>query len=209
MAGLVFVFLAIIVLSNFQFKKKLELIGENIELREKIAKELKTEFTKHNVTSVKVDQETGDIEFLETKDPIWFEFSKAELLPEGQSILNEVIPIYLGVLFNKDITGERLDRILVEGHASMESNDSDRYLKDLDLSEQRAFSVGTHIIKNNIECYEKLKTHMVALGRSFADAKFQGFENPDSWKDRKVVIKFTLQYEKMMRELIKLNSTDN
>ena len=122
--------------------------------------------------------------------------------------MNEVIPIYLGVLFDIDITGERLDRILVEGHASMESNDSDRYLKDLDLSERRAFSVSTHIIKTNIGHYEELKTHMVALGRSFADAKFQGVQNPNSWKDRKVVIKFTLQYEKMMRELIKLKNTD-
>ena len=84
--------LAIIVLSNFQFKKKLELIGENIELREKIAKELKTKFTKHNVTSVKVDQETGDIEFLDTKDLVWFEFSKANLLPAAQSVCNRSRP---------------------------------------------------------------------------------------------------------------------
>jgi chemotaxis protein MotB len=206
MAGLLFVMLAIIVISNFQYKKKLELIGENIELRAKIATELTSKFAQHNVTSVKVDPETGNIEFLDTKKPMWFEFRKANLLPKAQLVLDEVIPIYLGVLFDKNITGEQLGRILVEGHASQESNASETYLKDLKLSEQRAFSVGTYIIRNNTKFYEELKAHMVTLGRSFADAKFKGVDNSNSWKDRKVVIKFTLHYEKMMRDLIKLNN---
>ena len=209
MAGLLFVMLAIIVISNFQYKKKLELIGENIELREKIAKELKTRFTKYNVTSVKVDQETGDIEFLDTENLIWFKKEQSELEPDAQKVLDEVIPIYLGVLFDENITGERLDRILIEGHASQEFNEPERYLKDLNLSEGRAFSVGTYVIRNNIKFYEELKSHMVTLGRSFADAKHQGVDNLNSWKDRKVVIKFTLQYEKMMRDLIKLNNINN
>jgi len=205
MAGLLFVLLAIIVISNFQYKKKLELIGENIELREKIAKELETKFTKHNVTAIKVDPETGDIEFLDTKDPMWFELNKAELLPKAKSILDEVIPIYLEVLFDKSITGDSLDRILIEGHASEEANIIDRYLYNLDLSQQRAYSVGEYIIRENKKYYEELKTHMVALGRSFADAKFKGAANHSGWKDRKVVIKYTLQYEKMMRDLIRLS----
>ncbi len=205
MAGLLFVLLAIIVISNFQFKKKLELIGENIELREQIAEELRTKFTKHNVTSVKVDLETGDIEFLDTEDLIWFDINKAELLPQAKLLLDEVIPVYLSVLFDEKITKNGLERILVEGHASQESNEPKRYLKDLYLSERRAFSVGTYIIRNNVKHYEALKTHMVTLGRSFADAKFKGGDNPNRRKDRKVVIKFTLQYEKMMRDLIKLN----
>ncbi|MEA1979846.1 MAG: OmpA family protein [candidate division Zixibacteria bacterium] len=202
MAGLLFVLLAIIVISNFQYKKKLEIIGENIELREKIAKELKTNFTKHNVTAVKVDPETGDIEFLDTEDLVWFDFDKAQLLPKAKEVLDEVIPIYLGVLFNKQITEDHLDRILIEGHASEEANLPVRYLHDLDLSQRRAFAVGMYIMQENSYCYEKLKTHMVALGRSFADAKYKGVNNPNSKKDRKVVIKYTLHYEKMMRDLI-------
>jgi len=205
MAGLLFVLLAIIVISNFQYKKKVALIGENIELREKIAKELKAQFTEHYITSVTVDPETGDIEFQDTDDLVWFELDKAVLLSKAQSVLDEVIPIYLGVLFDNEITGQRLDRILVEGHASQESNEPNRYLMDMNLSEKRAFSVGEHIIRNNLTFYKELKKHMVTLGRSFADAKYKGLDNPNGWKDRKVMIKFTLQYEKMMRDLIQLN----
>lgn len=205
MAGLLFVMLAIIVISNFQYKKKLEIIGENIELREKIAKELKTEFTKHNISYVVVDSETGDIEFLDTEDLVWFNINEDKLLPEAERVLGEVMPIYLDVLFDEDITGNRLDRVLIEGHASMELNRPSRYLKDLDLSERRAFVVGEFIIRNNKKFYEELKTHMVALGRSFADAKHKGYSNPNRKKDRKVIVKYTLQYEKMMRDLINMN----
>lgn len=211
MAGLLFVLLAIIVISNFQYKKKLELIGENIKLREKIAQELSANFIKHNVNSVKVDPQTGDIEFLDSENLVWFKRDKADLLPKATCVLDEVIPVYLNVLFDQSVTGDRLDRILIEGHASQEVDLPGRYLIDLELSEDRAFSVGTYILQNNTHYYQQLKTHMVALGRSFADAKFKGRENPEILRkqDRKVMIKFTLQYEKMMRDLIKLGDGAN
>jgi len=213
MAGLLFVMLAIIVISNSQYKKKnneykqqLQLIGENIELREKIARELTDRFNKHNINYVQVDPDTGDIKFLDTEDIVWFKYNRVDLLPKARLVLDEVMPIYLDVLFDENITEGRLDRILVEGHASQEYDIPERYLTDLELSEGRAFSVGTYILRNNLKFYEGLKAHMVTLGRSFADAKHKGLHNPSSKKDRNVVVKYTLQYEKMMRDLIQLNS---
>lgn len=203
MAGLLFVLLAVIVISNFQYQKKQSLIDENIDLREKIAKELNRRFTENNITSVTVDMKTGDIEFVDSDDLVWFKYNKAKILPKARAVLDRVMPIYLDVLFDNQLTGEKLDRILVEGHASEELNVAERYLSDLKLSEARAFSVGAYIIRNNIELYEKLKSHMVTLGRSFADSNYKGIDNQHNWKDRKVKIRFTLQYEQMMKDLSK------
>jgi outer membrane protein OmpA-like peptidoglycan-associated protein len=206
MAGLLFVLLAIIVISNFQYKQKLHDISENVELRVKIAKELKKKFKERNITSVEVDPQTGNIEFSGKKNLAWFKIDDTELQKGAKAILDEVIPVYLEVLFDESITNGMLERILIEGHASQEIDEPNQYLKDLELSEGRAFEVGHYIIDNNTGLYEKLKNHLVTLGRSFADAKYLGNGkksgyHPDRWKDRKVLIRFTLKYEKMMQKL--------
>ena len=206
MAGLLFVLLAIIVISNLQYKQKLHDITENVELRVKIAKALKKRFEERNITSVKVDPKTGNIEFSSKKNLVWFEIDDTELQPGARQVLDAVIPVYLEVLFDKKITEGMLERILIEGHASQEIDEPERYLDDLKLSEGRAFSVGHYIIDSNKQLYSKLKAHLVTLGRSFADATYtektqKGKYNPERWKDRKVLIRFTLKYEKMMQNL--------
>lgn len=209
-AGLLFVFLAIIVVSNLQYKNKIEVIGQSIELRKNIAIRLIKEFQRKKIDYITVDEVTGDIEIIEETNPIWFEFDKSELLPKGQLKLKEFIPIYLNVLFDENITKNKLERILIEGHASFEYVKFDQYLYNLRLSGERAHEVGKFILENNFATYEtKLKKHLVTLGRSYADAKFPPIKlengkfkkNPEDWRDRKVLIRFTLQYEKMMREL--------
>jgi outer membrane protein OmpA-like peptidoglycan-associated protein len=206
MAGLLFVLLAIIVISNIQYKQKLHDINENVELRVKIAEALKKRFEEQNITSVKVDPKTGNIEFSSKKDLVWFKIDDTELQPGAKQVLDEVIHVYLEVLFDEKITEGMLERILIEGHASQEIDEPRRYLDDLKLSEGRAFSVGHYIIDTNNHLYSKLKAHLVTLGRSFADATFtkknqKGKYNPERWKDRKVLIRFTLKYEKMMQNL--------
>lgn len=201
MAGLLFVLMAIVVISNIQYKQRTNDIGENINLRHYIAQELKNRFEKQNIQSAEVDDTTGNIVFLESPEAIWFVKPSPVLQPQGKKTLNEVIPIYLNVLFDEKITGGMLDRIMIEGHASLEEDKPEKYLYNLNLSEKRALSVGTYIIENNPQYYKQLKKHLVTLGRSFADAKHTGTDYESSWKDRKVLIKFTLQYEQMMREL--------
>ncbi|MBU2513997.1 OmpA family protein [bacterium] len=207
MAGLLFVLLAIIVISNLQYKQKLQDINENVELRVKIAEALRKKFKEKNIMSVTVEQ-NGDITFSQMKDVAWFDQESAVLKKRAKSILTEVIPVYLEVLFDDSITKGMLERILIEGHASLEIDKPKQYLKDLDLSEKRAFSVGHYMIDNNPHYYEKLKTHLVTLGRSFADARYtqkneSGKYNPDRVKDRRVLVRFTLKYEKMMQNLTK------
>jgi chemotaxis protein MotB len=205
MAGLLFILFAIIVISNFQYKRKLKVIGENIDLRANIAHELQKRFNKKEITSVMVDLETGDIEFIDSDDLVWFKLNDSVLQPAAIKVLNDVIPIYFDVLLNDSLTKNRLDRILIEGHASQEHDLPKKYLKDLELSEARAFSVVKYMLENYPSQYQDLKSHLVALGRSFADAKFIGITNPDGWRDRKVVIRYTLQYEIMMRDLIQID----
>ncbi len=205
MAGLLFILFAIIVISNFQYKKKLKIIGENIDLRSNIAKKLQDRFNKQNTTSVVVDLETGDIEFVDKDDLVWFDMDESILLPAARAILDEVIPVYLEVLFDDSTIVPRLDRILVEGHASQEHDVAYRYLKDLELSEARAHAVGVYILNSHPKRYTSLKKHLVTLGRSFADARHPGVTNYDRIKDRKVVFRYTLKYEKMMRDLIQID----
>jgi outer membrane protein OmpA-like peptidoglycan-associated protein len=208
MAGLLFVLFAIIVISNFQYKRKLKVIGENIDLRANIAEKLQEKFNKKNITSVEVDLETGDIEFVDADDLVWFHVSESFLLPSAQNILDEVIPVYLEVLLDDTTIVNSLDRILIEGHASMEHDIPSQYLKDLELSEDRAHAVGIYILNNHRKRYAQLKQHLVTLGRSFADAEHPGINDSLRTKDRKVVIRYTLKYEKMMRDLIKMDNNN-
>ncbi len=207
MAGLLFVLFAIIVIANFQNQQKVETleeikvtIDEYIELRSIIRTELAKRFDERKINSAIVDS-LGNIEFLDTDDVVWFKKDSTRLLPKAQNILDEVMPTYFEVLFDTSITRNMLDRILIEGHASLEHDEWNRYLKDLDLSQGRAFSVGAYVIKNNLSHYFDLKNHLVALGRSFADAKHPGVGNVERWRDRTVVFRYTLKYEEMMREL--------
>ena len=206
MAGLLFVMFAIIVISNFQYKQKLKIIGENIDLRANIAEKLQDELNKQEILSVRVDSSTGNIEFVDKDDLVWFDMNESILLPAARRILDKVIPVYLEVLFDDSTIITRLDRILIEGHASMERDIPSQYLQDLELSEARAHAVGIYILDSHRDRYSALKTHLVTLGRSFADAQHPGVKNPNWRKDRKVIFRYTLKYEKMMRELIEIDN---
>jgi outer membrane protein OmpA-like peptidoglycan-associated protein len=195
MAGLLFVLLAIVVVATIQYERK---IGENIDLRKNIAKELLERLKDYD--HVDVDPDTGNIEFKEI-DNFWFIKNSDVLLKPARTLLDQVMPIYFAVLFDERFAKNKLDRIMIEGHASFERDE--RYLSDLDLSQRRAYSVGRYVMMNSDDaCSDKLRKYMVTLGRSFADAKHKGENEMMRSKDRRVVVRFTLQYEKMMRDLI-------
>jgi len=223
-AGLLFVFLAIIIISNIQFKKErderekkikeIAKIQNQIKNFLRIRKTIKDSLKNRIVEGVEIDSVTGDLVF---KENILFDLGQHKLKRDGKRLLKKIMPIYFNTLFDSSITQNQIDRIMIIGHASMEKDIEGPYLRNLDLSQKRALSVSNFLIKNEKARFEKMKKYLVALGRSYSDATGRIEFSPPSltireqrnWVrskrklDRKVVIKYRLKYEEMLDNVSK------
>lgn len=75
---------------------------------------------------------------------VLFLTGKAEIRDRFKDILNDFYPRYLNIIYTQQFKGE-IEEIRIEGHTSSAWKDSkspeDRYLKNADLSQQRALEV--------------------------------------------------------------------
>ena len=93
---------------------------------------------------VEIDPNTGDISIAEN---ILFPYGSAQLSTQGKVFLNEFIPVYSHVLFNRlsKEQQKQVARIIVEGHGSRDNNTSFDYSKNMTLSLSRSNAVVQHV----------------------------------------------------------------
>ena len=143
-----------------------------------------------------VDGNTGDI-MLESA--VFFDVAKSNIKDSGRALLDEFIPVYLGVLLQPEYV-DYLGEIIIEGHTDTQGT----YLVNLELSQERALSVATYCLQMptlSEEHLEKLREILTAKGRSYSDPIYNedGTINMDA--SRRVEFKFRMKDSEMIDEI--------
>ena len=161
-------------------------------VKEEIINSLGATFKENNI-AVRMDQDTGDIH---VDSNILFDYESAELKPEAKAHLKEFMPIYIDVLFEYD---NNIEEIIVEGH----TDDSGRYIHNLELSQNRALSVVRYILSDEFGEFEhkkEVRDKITANGRSYSYLirNEDGTVNAD--ESRRVVFKFRTTLENILKQ---------
>lgn len=175
-------------------------LDELVGVRAQIVKSLGEALRKANVKA-NVDAQ-GSI----TLDAsVLFDVGKSELKDSGKLVLDQFLPVYLGVLLQDDNL-KNISEIIIEGHTDSTGN----YLDNLKLSQERALNVMSYVLSDenknlDLRMKQKLRKIGTANGRSFSNLKLdaQGLEDAES--SRRVEFKFRMQDEQMiesMREIL-------
>lgn len=121
-----------------------EIAAEYVNSMAALEQALHTEFDK-DLERWRAEIDNGSIRFLEPD--ILFDTNSAEIKIPFRKILDEFFPRYLEIL-TSDKFREEIEEVRIEGHTSTEwrdaEDDEDRYLKNAELSQRRAFSVLDH-----------------------------------------------------------------
>lgn len=139
----------------------------------------------------------------------WFDRGKWELREKAKKDLVEVIPMYLAILRDKtEPDSIDIENIIIEGHTDKSFRNAktelDNYLFNLQLSQQRAFSVSEYIqekIPLPESTKEFLKEKLTANGRSYVMPFRNGNGDEDPILSRRVEIKFKLDFENEFKEI--------
>ena len=120
-----------------------------------------------------VDPLTGDIKI---SDLELFEVGSYNLSTKGKIYLNKLIPIYVDTIFSKDELVGQIENIVIQGHTDSQSyagikNPNEQYLKNMNLSLERANSVANYIFYTNYnkKYNDKLKKILVVEGKSYSE----------------------------------------
>jgi chemotaxis protein MotB len=194
MMGLCIVFIVLFALSMTGITKK---NIEHEQIKQNISKKLTSKFQKENI-KVEINKYSGNIKI---SDLELFDLNKSEISPKGKKFLDKITPIYLDTLLNDPEINKNVDQIIIEGHTDSHSfanskNIEENYIKNLDLSAERASSVAAYIVNvtyNKNKNYKKSLIKLLSVnGRSFSDPVIiNGKEDFD--KSRRVELKFRLK----------------
>lgn len=121
-----------------------EIAAEYVNSKAALDKALHTEFDK-DLKRWRAEIDNGSIRFLEPD--ILFDTNSAEIKLPFKKILDNFFPRYLAIL-TSGMFRDEIEEVRIEGHTSTEWRDAvdnaDRYLKNAELSQRRAFSVLDH-----------------------------------------------------------------
>lgn len=158
---------------------------------------LLSEALKGNNISAQVDPDSGAI-LLESD--VLFEYGSSDLSSEGKKYIDSFLPVYLDVLFSEE-NSEYVSEIIIEGHTDNKGS----YLSNLQLSQERAFAVANYAMgeSTSLDSSQKLQFRelLTANGRSFSDPIVDENGAIDDDASRRVVIKFRLTDEQMIRQM--------
>ena len=132
---------------------------------------------------------------------VLFESAKYTLTQRGQKSVDQVLPVYLDVLFSDEYR-PYVAEVIIEGHTDSDGT----WMNNLALSQQRALAVASYALGDKCRALSPdmkntLKQMVTVNGRSWSDRVFNanGTENKDA--SRRVVFKFRLTDEEMIRQL--------
>ena len=172
-------------------------IDQIIGVKADLIEALNTEFQKNQI-SVQIDKSTGAILL---NSNVLFDFSEAYLTEEGNAILQEVLPVYCGVLLSEDYV-DYIAEIIIDGYTDSVGD----YTTNLSLSQSRAYAVAQYLLYTmdqylSPEKQQILMDKITANGKSSSNLILDenGEENANA--SRRVEIKFRLKDEEMIDEL--------
>ncbi|MDE5415124.1 OmpA family protein [Alkalihalobacterium chitinilyticum] len=195
----ILIFIIMMVIKSFQIQEMKRTIDQIMGVRVNLIQDLNEEFS-DSTLNIEIDEKTGALIF---NTDILFEFDATELKPEAFQFLDEFVPAYLDVLLERGYE-DYISEIIIEGHADKIGS----YLYNLELSQQRAFSVAEHILSEDFpykNIQEHLKDKLTVNGRSFSEGRTDADGNYSNQESRRVEFKFRLKDEEILektRELL-------
>ncbi|WP_117149001.1 MULTISPECIES: OmpA family protein [Paraliobacillus] len=194
----VLIFISMMVIKSIQIEEMKETIDQIMGVRSDLVKDLNAEF-QDSTLGIEVDEKTGAIIF---DTEILFEYDGAELKDDSFQFLDEFVPKYLDVLLASGYE-EYISEIIIEGHADR----TDGYLYNLQLSQERAYSVAEYILGDEFP-YKNIQDHLqeklTVNGKSFSDGRTDenGDYSPDA--SRRVEFKFRLKDEEILDKTMEI-----
>ncbi len=169
-----------------------------VGIRTDIIGELQSKF---NNSSMSVDPQNGSITF---SADVLFSVNSTSLNAASRESLQEVIPMYLGVLL-QDNYMEYIAEIIIEGHTDTNGG----YQHNMNLSSGRAQSVAKFCMDTDNGLseadVEKLKTVLTINGRASSDPIYKvGSTEVDMEASRRVEIKFRLKEDEMIQRIAEI-----
>ena len=159
-----------------------------------------------NGISATVDPSTGAI-MLESN--MLFEFSDAKLSESGKEYIDQLLPLYLSVLFS-DENSDYVSEVIIEGH----TDNVGTYDENLKLSQNRAYAVAEYVLSDNNRSLTSAQKNMLrnvltVNGRSYSDLIYDENGYVDADASRRVVFKFRLTDEQMIEQMQQILEQNN
>jgi len=175
-----------------------EQLDKLVGVRTAIIEDLMSALMASNITGANVD-DSGAIVF---SSEMMFDLGSAELNATGTSYLNRFLPNYLRVLMSEEYS-KYVSQIIIEGHTDTTGS----FLTNVELSQDRALSVLRYIMSaefTGITQTEKnnLVQIVTANGRAYSDPIYNDDGTVNMTASRRVVIKFRLNDEDMVTEML-------
>ena len=198
--GLAIIFMVLFVLAvSGMTQDALRSNQTKAEISEKLGKE----FRKNNL-DVKVNPMTGDVGI---SDAQLFEVGSYKLSDNGKKYLDKFIPVYINNIFSNPEFNDNITGIVVQGHtdsqqyANLKSVD-EQYLRNMELSLQRANAVAEYIFKTNFDrrYAQIIRKKLTVEGKSFSEPVLvNGVE--DYAQSRRVVLKLKVKNFDILSQL--------
>jgi chemotaxis protein MotB len=169
-----------------------------VGVRTEIIEDLMSALRQSNITGANVD-DSGAIVF---SSEMMFSIGSSGLNETGKQFLNRFLPNYLRVLMSEDYA-KNVSQIIIEGHTDTTGS----YMTNVELSQERALSVLKYVMSNEftgISKAEKQRLEEVVTinGRAYSDPIYHADGSVDMSASRRVVIKFRLNDEDMVTEML-------
>jgi chemotaxis protein MotB len=174
-----------------------EQIEQIVGVRSQLIDQLNSELSANQI-QIQADQETGAIIF---ESNILFAADSNELSEEGKIFFAKFMPVYLEVLLQPQFR-DYIAEIIIEGH----TDDSGSYLHNLELSQQRAWSVAEYFFDEdstflNSDSVSALKSLITVNGCADKAMIYREDGTVDADSSRRVEIKFRLKDQEMIQQM--------
>ncbi|MYL58126.1 OmpA family protein [Virgibacillus halodenitrificans] len=188
------IFICMMIIKSLQIEEMKRTIDQIMGVRAKLVNEMKAEFSDSSL-GVEVDDKTGAIIF---NTEILFSYNEAELKPASFEFLDEFVPKYLDILLKSGYE-EYVAEIIIEGHTDRDGS----YLYNLELAQERAYSVAEYILSDSFpykNIQKHLKEKLTVNSKSFSDYRTneKGEYSPE--ESRRVEFKFRLKDEEILNK---------
>ena len=192
MTGLVLVF--IVMFFYAYMTNHLELVKQNL-VKDTVNRALQENFKAQDINA-QIDIVSGVVKI---SDLELFELSSYELSDKGKAYLDKFAPVYLDSLFSNKYLIDNIDKIIIQGHTDSQTfagiySEDEQYMKNMELSLNRAYAVANHIFKTsyNKKNGNKLRKLIIVEGASFSNPIL--FNNKEDFnKSRRVELKLVMK----------------
>ncbi|KHD08642.1 hypothetical protein PN36_35425 [Candidatus Thiomargarita nelsonii] len=208
MSGLMMVFLLIAVVFMLDVQQQKNAMGEIALLADKsrsqLHQDLLQEFSADLMQWNAVILEDNTVRFKAPK--VLFKSGQSDLREKFKAILDDFFPRYVSILQGYR---DEIEAIRIEGHTSSYWENVDdvviRYLKNVELSQQRALSTLKYCYQLgalNVDKREWLQKMLRANGLSFAQRIFNEDGSENATKSRRVEFKIVTKAEQKLHQIL-------